>query len=522
MAQATNTEDYIPDFNKDIAHFTPRQLEAINLLDSGFIKFLLYGGALGGGKSYFLRWYGVRRLMAIAEIFSIKGAVGMLACEDYPSLKDRQLAKIGTEFPVWLGKLHEDHKIYGRCYILHPKWGGGILCFRNLDDPSKYASAEFAFILVDELTKNVYDVFTHLRTRLRWPGLPDVECQFVAGTNPGSIGHGWVKQLWMDRAFPEEFYINQAGVDYRPQFAYVPSKADDNPHLDAAYWAMLDTLPEGLRKAFRDGDWNIFVGQAFPEFSQVHHVCKPIPVPDTAPIYMTYDWGFGKPFSIGWWWVDRDGRVYRFAEWYGWTGSADMGLRMADSDVARNIREREEKLGIHKKNIIRLAGPDCFSKRPDYKGGGQGPPTAEIFSDFGLYLSKGDPSRESKIRQFRERLRIPLDGTKPMLQVYETCTQFIRTIPYMVMDKNNIEDVDTNGEDHIYDEACHICMARPIAMTTPRTLNSVAELHIDAVEQIRKDSVETFAQDVGKEDNAWSRIFSGEGELNRMIYKDVE
>jgi len=165
-------------------------MEAIRHLDSGKIKFLLYGGALGGGKSYFLRWYGVRRLMVLFMHFGIKQAVGMLACEDYPSLKDRQLSKISREFPAWMGKMHQDHRDYGRCFILHEKWGGGVLCFRNLDDPSKYASAEFAFILVDELTKNPYDVFTFLRTRLRWKGLTDVECQLIGATNPGSVGHG--------------------------------------------------------------------------------------------------------------------------------------------------------------------------------------------------------------------------------------------------------------------------------------------------------------------------------------------
>lgn len=518
MAQA-NSEAYIPDFNKDIAHFTQRQLQAIAILDSGFVKFLLYGGALGGGKSYFLRWYGVRRLMAIAKIFGINGAVGMLACEDYPALKDRQLAKIGVEFPAWLGKLHEDHKVYGRCFMLTQQWGGGVLCFRNLDDPSKYASAEFAFILVDELTKNLYDVFTHLRARLRWPGLPDIECQFVAGTNPGSIGHGWVKQLWMDKNFPEEFY--SGGIDYRPQFAYVPSKADDNPYLDAAYWSMLSTLPEGLRKAFRDGDWNIFVGQAFPDFGP-SHIIEPVPVPETAPLYMTYDWGFGKPFSIGWWWVDNDGRVYRFAEWYGWSGTPDQGLRLADSDVARQIKVKEEQLNISRRAIIRLAGPDCFSKRPDYKGGGQGPPTAEIFSNEGIYLTKGDPSRETKIRQFRERLRVPIDGTRPMLQVYNTCKEFIRTIPYMAMDKNNIEDVDTTGEDHCYDEACHICMARPIAMEIPKTLRNVAEIRIDMMEQVNRDPDAAFIKNFNQEDSVWESLLSGEAEIRKMYYEDVK
>ena len=449
-------------FNMELARFAPRQLEAVEAADNH--KFTLYGGALGGGKSYFLRWYAVRRLLWLAAK-GYRKAAGMLACENYPALKDRQLQRIETEFPEWLGRYHTDHKSYGRCYILDDEYGAGVICFRNLDDTSKYQSAEFAFILVDELTKNDYETFTFLRSRLRWPGLPDQQCLFIGATNPGGVGHGWVKQLWMDRDYPEEW---TKPIDYRPQFVYIPSKADDNPHLDAAYWATLQTLPENLRKAFRDGDWNVFLGQAFPEFSKTTHIVPATkPVPKDAPLYMTYDWGFGKPFSIGWWWCDGDGRVYRFAEWYGYTGTADEGLRLADADVADGIKEREEMMNIWGLNITRLAGHDCFAKRPDYKGGGQGPSTAEVFAAKGIYLVVGDPTRHLKIRQFRERLRVPKDDSRPMLMVYSSCKQFIRTIPNLVMDEHNIEDVDTKGEDHVYDEACLICMARPLKAAAP-------------------------------------------------------
>jgi hypothetical protein len=357
-----------------------------------------------------------------------------------------------------MGAPHQDHKEYGRCFILAKAYGGGVICFRNLDDPSKYASAEFCFILVDELTKNDYGTFTFLRMRLRWPGLEDVETQFVGATNPGDIGHAWCKQLFHDKQLPEEF---KSPIDYSTQFAYVPSRADDNPHIDASYWAMLQTLPEHVRKAFRDGNWDVFLGQAF-NFSAAIHAIKPVPIPDNAPIYMTYDWGYGAPFSIGWWWVDNDGRIYRFSEWYGWNGQPNQGLRITDDEVCAGIKEREIALGVDSKKVVRLAGPDCFSKKPDYRGGGQGPATSEVFTKHGLVLRCGDPSRAFKIRQFRQRLDIPNDGSMPMMMVYDTCAQFIRTVPTLVTDKHNIEDIDTKGEDHVYDEACHIAMARPI------------------------------------------------------------
>lgn len=469
-----------PKFDRDIAGFSKRQIEAITLLSSGKIKYLLYGGALGGGKSFLLRWYAIKRLCYLYQIHGIKNAVGMLACEDYPSLKDRQLQKIATEIPSWFGKMHSDHRDYGRSFILHDDWGGGVIAFRNLDDPSKYASAEFAFILVDELTKNTYDVFTFLRSRLRWPGLPDIETQFIGATNPGSIGHGWVKQLWIDRSFPEEWV---KPTDYRSQFAYVPSKADDNPYLDENYWNTLATLPENLRKAFRDGDWNIFVNQAFTEFSTTTHVIEPIPVPAQAPIIMTFDWGFGAPFSLQWFWVDSDNRLYLFHEWYGWNGTANQGLRLSDTDIADGIINHEQMIGLDKSRyILRLAGHDCFQKKPDYQGGGQGPSTAETFSDKGLHLVIGKPDRKLKIRAFRERIRI-IENEKPKLLIYSNCKQFIRTIPNLVMDENNIEDIDTKGEDHIYDSCCLVCQARPVSMEQPKSHLNSHEARILALEQ---------------------------------------
>ena len=462
------------DFDTQIAKFTPRQMQAVQAVDSKKTKFILFGGALGGGKSYGLRWLAARLLMEFYARYQLKYVQVMLACEDFPSLKDRQISKIAREFPEWMGQSYLDHKDYGRCFILSPEYGNGVICFRNLDDASKYASAEFAAILVDELTKNDLDTFNFLRTRLRWPGVPDQECVFVAGTNPGGIGHGWVKALWMDKTFPDEFIHP---TDYRPQFTYIPSKADDNPYLDASYWSILSTLPETLRKAFRDGDWDTYVGQAFPEFGK-NHIIKPTTVPEGARIYMTFDWGYGAPFSLLWWWVDGDGRVYLFNEWYGWNGSPNQGMRLTDPEIGKGILEREDNLKIVHKDVIRLAGPDCFSKKPDYRGGGQGPSTAEVFSSMGIHMSPGDPSRELKIRQFRERLRV-LPDSPPMMLVYDSCVQFIRTIPLIQVAKNNPEYLDEDGELHCFDAACHIMMSRPLALAQPKPIKTSAETHIE-------------------------------------------
>lgn len=462
------------DFDKDIAKFTPRQLEACAAIDSGKYKFILYGGALGGGKSYFLRWVLVRLLMAWFFEKGMSAVKVMLCCEDYPQLKDRQIEKIEREFPEWLGKSYSDHKSYGRCFMLHSSYGGGIICFRNLDDASKYQSSEWAAVAIDELTKNDYDTFTEVRKRLRWPGLSDDECLLLGATNPGGIGHNYCKAFWIDKIFPDEF---KAPYDYTKKFCYIPAKADDNPHLDEGYWMMLNTLPAHQRAAFRDGSWDLFIGQAFGEWSRTHHVIKPIPVPKDAPLFMTFDWGFGAPFSVGWWWLDGDGRFYRFAEWYGWNGTPNQGMRLSDSEIADGIRKREESMGfaeetktdngvVFNSKIYRLCDPTCFNRKPDYRGGGQGPSTADEFRAKGLILRPGDPSRVLKWRQVHQRLYVPMEGDRvagvPMVQVYDSCIHFIRTIPNIVVNPNNPEDIDTTGEDHIADEFALLCMARPM------------------------------------------------------------
>jgi hypothetical protein len=196
---------------------------------------------------------------------------------------------------------------------------------------------------------------------------------------------------------------------------------------------------------------------------------------------MTFDWGYGAPFSIGWWWVDADDRIYRFAEWYGCDPEKpNIGIRMVDRLIADGIIEREKKMGISDRKIIRLGDPTCQNHKPNYQGGGQGDSTAVEWKRYGknyvgpdgikapydLDLLPGDPDRRIKIQQFRNRLALPDDPTElPMLVVYPTCEHFIRTIPSLCMDDKDPEDLDTSQEDHIYDEACHICMDRPFGVT---------------------------------------------------------
>ncbi len=225
----------------ELTKFFPKQAEALEA--SKRFKFVLFGGSVGSGKSYWIRWSCLYWLIKYHAKYGIKGIRAGLFCEDYPSLNDRHLTKVKFEFPKWLGTWNEQKKEF----TLSPEYGSGILAFRNLDEPEKYLSVEFAVIAIDEINRNPKTTFDMLRSRHRWPGVKDVK--FLAGCNP--LGEAWVKNIWVKRMFPpteQEQY----------EFVYVPALPTDNPHLDQSYYKSLESLPEMQRKAYLEGNWDAF------------------------------------------------------------------------------------------------------------------------------------------------------------------------------------------------------------------------------------------------------------------------
>ncbi|MHC4310902.1 MAG: terminase large subunit domain-containing protein [Planctomycetota bacterium] len=455
---------------------------------------ILYGGAAGPGKSHALRQE------ALYWATRLDGLQVYLFRRTYPELEKNHILPSLNEFPMGYGKYRDQKRrwefkngsIIHMCHSQHEK------------DIFQYQGAEIHLLLIDELTTFTEFMYDYVRARVRctldvpeeWRHrLPGIIC----ASNPGGVGHEFVKRRWVDFAKPYK-YRKAIGREGGMLRCYIPGLLEDNQILmekDPEYIHRLDALPEPFRTAYKEGDWDIFIGQMF-YFSRDHHICQPRAIPENAQVYMTFDWGFGAPYSVGWWWADADGRLYRFGELYGWNTQPNQGIRQTDSQIAEAIVQREKELGLRTtegspaRALLRIAGHDCWNKKPDYKGGGQGPSTTEIFARYGLFFSKGDADRVLKIRQFHERLRITDDGP-PMVQIYNTCEHFIRTIPLLQANPNNVEDVDTNLEDHVYDEACHIFMARPLTPKVKTAKLSSYEKRLERLYQGKGDSYERYA-----------------------------
>lgn len=431
------------------------------------VDFPFFGGSRGGGKSDAL----IGRQLMGAEKYKHhwNGLIVRRKYKDFRELRRRIDELIATGLPA--------ERTGGEQQTNYINFANGAIivmpAINHLVQVNDFVGQQYTEIGIDECT--TFPFFLQMIDKLKGSNRSPhgVPCHMFGTGNPGGPGHQSVKEYFQlgSGGTPAETVIyNVLPNGMKESRVFIPSFLKDNKILcknDPLYVGRLMSIQDpALKKAWLDGDWDVFIGQAF-KFTP-HHIVEPGPIPGYASVYMTFDWGFGKPFSVGWWWLDNDGRVTRQNEWYGSSGVPDEGLRMEDSLIAEGIKEREATLRIRADQIkLRIAGPDCFAKKPDYKGGGQGPSTAEIFAQHGIYLTPGDPSRELKIRQFRERLAIPYDADgnvidRPMMQVSSACKDFIRTIPSLCMDELKPEDIDSDQEDHIYDEACHICMARPI------------------------------------------------------------
>lgn len=448
----------------------------------------LYGGAAGGGKSDALLAEALRQV-------HIPHYRAIIFRKTYPQLSeliDRSRALYGPAFP------RARYNQTEHCWTFP---SGAKVYFGSMQytkDRINYQGKRYDFIAFDELTHFTWDEYSYMFSRNR-PSGPGTRVYMRASTNPGGIGHGWVKDRFITAAPPltpvEDNYEvpDPSGrlIKLRRRRIFVPSTVFDNQELlrnDPNYLANLAMLPEAERNALLYGSWDSFDGQVFREWrndpqhyddQRWTHVIDPFPIPKHWRIYRGFDFGYAKPFSVGWFAVDEDGRIYHIKEYYGCTGTPNTGIKLNPVEIAAGIRQMEAEDPVLKgKQIVGIADPSIFDES-------RGESVARMMqrSPNFIYWQGGDNTRLAGKMQFHYRLAFDSEGL-PMFQVFSTCKHFIRTIPTLVYDESKVEDINTDQEDHIYDMCRYVMMEHPLS---PRMNEDTRKLGDDPLD-LRQDS----------------------------------
>lgn len=393
---------------------------------------------MSGGKSYLLRWGALAYAVYLFLKTGIKGIPIGLFSEDYPTLKDRQVSRIDREFPSWIGQLR-DSRSDGLAFNIAEEYGGGKILLRNLDDPAKYMSTEFAAIFVEELTRNSEQTFRDLRNRMRYPGIDEVK--FMGATNPGGIGHGWVKKLFID---------GNTDDPEQQRFFYVHANAYDNKYISEEYIKQLESLPEQQRKAYLEGSWDVFAGQYFPEWSALKHTVLSFKPNKGNIIVGGMDWGYSAPFAFYLAEVKKltykEETFYRtrtFLECYGTQKTAGEWSEIIEKEMAR--------FGITFSDLLWVqADPAMFNRATD---GSVSIRDQFIKANEGWRkLKPASNDRKPGWDNMRQWLSMAPDGL-PYFQSAISCANLNRTLPQLIHDELDIEDVETNRKGGIDDDA---------------------------------------------------------------------
>lgn len=424
---------------------------------------VLYGGAAGGGKSHAICWDAFMRCMRYPQTHAY------LFRRTYPELEMTLIAKMQEIVPPALGRyvsaMHEMRFINGS--IAH-------FCYMSDEGASmlRYQGAEIQWLYFDELTHFTEAMYNFIKTRVRAAKKLGVQPCIKSASNPGGPGHGWVKKRFVDatdigRKKAYAIADGDNGEKIRRSIRYIPATVRDNPHISKEYEIELRMKPEKLRKALLDGNWDAFEGQAFPEFTDdpehyqdglFTHVIDPFEIPYHWTRVVSFDHGYTRPFSFGVWAVDEEGRAYRYKELYGCKpNEANSGIMKTPGEIGMmlaDLMQDEFREGLH---VSGIADPAIWDQS---RGVSVEEQIRSVFS--GISFRKGDNTRMDGKMQLHERFKFDEDG-RPMLYVFNTCKDFIRTIPSLAYDARKVEDIDTAGEDHIYDETRYFLMSRPIA-----------------------------------------------------------
>lgn len=387
----------------------------------------------------------------------------------------KQLGEVETKAKRWFYRIFPGVKFLSSAKDYKWVWPTGEeLLFRSFDKPSDYwdyHGHEYPWVGWEELTTWATDEgYRSMKAccRSSTPGLPR---RYRSTTNPWGKGHNWVKSYFIDPAPAGKPVMGDEGlmrVRLKGHWSENKALLAAQPNY-ASYIAASASNPE-QRKAWLDGSWDIVAGGMFDDlWDPAAHILQPLQVPHSWRIDRAYDWGSSKPFSVGWW-AESDGTrtegmplfprgsLVRVGEWYGWNGKDEnTGLRMTDPEIAAGIVEREKRLleALGHPGPVR-AGP-ADSSIFDADPGKKSPAEEMAQKPYGVRFEKADKRPGSRVRGWQAvrgmlKAAKERDREKPGLWVFDTCRQFIRTVPTLPRSEKDPDDVDTEAEDHIGDE----------------------------------------------------------------------
>ncbi len=369
-------------------------------------KFTAYGGARGGGKSFALRY------KLILLCLAYPGIRVLLIRRSYPELRENHIRPLCEilcgKTPI--ARYRELEKAFDFFCGSHMLLG----YLSSHDDLLRYQGLQFDIIAVDEATQIDEEMFLVLCASLR--GANDFPKRMYLTCNPGGIGHGWVKRLFIDRIYRK----GEVPEDYR----FIPASVYDNKALmenDPDYVKRLEALPEGLRAAWLCGRWDVFSGQFFSEFDERKHVVSSCEIPHEARHYCAMDYGLDMLAAL-FIAVFPDGRACVYDEIY----EPDLIVSRAAEKISAKLRD----------GMVVIAPADLWSRSKD-----SGRCIAELFAEGGVYLTKITPSRIDGWLALKEWL-CETDGV-PRLRIFSGCKNLIRTLPLLLYDPKTHGDAAT-------------------------------------------------------------------------------
>lgn len=469
---------------------TGRQLIADKLADE--VKELLYGGAAGGGKSEWILHRAWRKSREVA------GHRTLILRTSFPELRRSIIAR-----SVVLYGTHTPAEEMPRYKSSEKEWhfpNGSVIEFgycASEEDVAQFLSAEYDMICFDEMTQFTQSQYDLIRSRARTTVAKvrrGARPHVIGATNPGQRGHGHAKAIFVDptnRGADSPVWLVRDGDSWRRPFddeifdekkarriAFVPSTVADNPHIDPEYIANLQTMPEKLRRRYLEGDWDNPEGMFFDEFNRKRtlptgeeiawHVIEPFEIPSSWHKIRASDYGFAAPFCTLWMAWDHDGRCYVYREAY--------RARLTPREQAKLVSDMQRSTEKIAKSV---ADPAAWANK-------EGISVARQWADNGFRNTKAINDRVSGWARVREYLK-PSDADQiPMVQIFSTCENLIRTLPEMIHDDHKPEDLDTDLEDHAVDALRYGLMTRPLRpIKQPSTMDRAAK-HFDRITRRKK------------------------------------